>query len=101
MHSGRPAHDVGIRLLHRVDGGWVDLAEARTDDDGRVAGVARAPLAPGPYRLVFDTGAYFAARGVDCFYPLVELVFSVGPADEHLHVPLLVAPFGYTTYRGS
>jgi 5-hydroxyisourate hydrolase len=101
LHTGRPVDGLEVRLSHHVDGNWVDLGKARTDADGRAKDFAARSLGPGQHRLVFDTGGYFAARGVDCFYPRVEIMFTVGDNDRHLHVPLLVAPFGYTTYRGS
>jgi 5-hydroxyisourate hydrolase len=89
--AGRPAAGVPVRLETR-DGR--PLGEARTDADGRVGGLGDR-LEPGDYLLRFDTGSY-----VDGFYPEVVVVFSVG-ADEHYHVPLLLSPFGYSTYRGS
>jgi 5-hydroxyisourate hydrolase len=77
------------------------LGSGVTDADGRAKGLAGA-LAAGVYRLTFDTGAYFAARRVTTFYPEVDVVFEVAGGDgEHYHVPLLVSPFGYSTYRGS
>jgi 5-hydroxyisourate hydrolase len=82
--------------------GWTTVAAATTDDDGRVSTlVAGEVLEPGRYRLGFDTGAYFAASGAQTFFPAVEIVFEIADADDHYHVPLLLSPFGYTTYRGS
>jgi 5-hydroxyisourate hydrolase len=102
--AGRPAADVAVRLeVHRADRGWITLAERRTDGDGR----ARDLLPPGgrldaaTYRLTFETGAYFAARGQVTFYPHASVVFEVREPDAHHHVPLLLSPFGYSTYRGS
>ncbi len=94
--SGRPATGLAVRL---VRGGEV-LAEAVTDADGRV----RAPfpdLAAGTYALTFDTGGYFAATGQQGFYPEVTVTFSVTEPGRHHHVPLLLSPFAYSTYRGS
>ena len=88
---GRPAAGVPVRL-ERADGG-PPLAEAVTGEDGRVAALGPADLAAGAYRVVFDTGAYFAQAGQRAFYPEV--------ADGHYHVPLVLSPFGYATYRGS
>ena len=93
--AGTPAAGMALHLETFSDGAWDRVAEATTDDDGRVAEVAEG--APGIHRLVFDTDAYF---GGDTFYPSAEIVFRVSD-DEHHHVPLLVSPFGYTTYRGS
>ena len=91
---GRPAAGVGVRL-ERADGTVV--AEASTDDDGRVAGLG-APE-PGPHRLTFATGEWFGAAGRDTFYPEVVVTFTLGTG--HHHVPLLLSPFAYSTYRGS
>jgi len=100
---GRPASGVAVSLARRSGDTWAELSTARTDANGRVANLlpdgVKHPA--GTYRLRFDTGAYFAAQGdVAPFYPLVEIVFEIRDA-EHYHVPLLVSPFGYTTYRGS
>ncbi|MFC4059799.1 hydroxyisourate hydrolase [Planomonospora corallina] len=92
---GRPAHGVAVRLA-REDG--TVLAEGRTDADGRISGWAPGA---GVHRLVFDTGAYFAARGTETFYPEVCVTFTVADPAEHHHVPLLLSPFAYSTYRGS
>jgi 5-hydroxyisourate hydrolase len=75
------------------------LAEASTDGDGRVGSLGE-DLAPGDYRIRFETGAWFTDAGVEAFYPEVAVSFTID-ADEHFHVPLLLSPFGYSTYRGS
>jgi len=100
---GRPAGGVAVSLARRTGETWTELATARTDATGRVG----ANLLPddlenptGTYRLRFDMGAYFKAHGVASFHPFIEIMFDVRDA-EHYHVPLLVSPFGYTTYRGS
>lgn len=94
--SGRPA--AGLRItLESADGSV--LAEGLTDDDGRIGDLA-ADLAAEDHVLRFDTGAWFAAQGAAAFYPEVVVTFAVGH-DEHYHVPLLLSPFGYSTYRGS
>ena len=97
---GRPAAGVAVRLEHRTDdGAYAELARATTNDDGRVP--AWPVTEPGTYRLVFDTGAYFAARDQPAFYPEVTVTFAItAPAEPH-HVPLLLSPFSYSTYRGS
>jgi 5-hydroxyisourate hydrolase len=110
--AGRPAAGVAVSLSRLdPDGGpcpWVQLAAGETDADGRhrfgdPAGVPGAPGAPEPgvYRLTFGTGGYFAGLGVPAFYPEVTITFSVSGAGAHYHVPLLLSPFGYSTYRGS
>jgi 5-hydroxyisourate hydrolase len=93
---GRPAAGVLVRLDWRDDRIWLPLDEGRTDADGRLSGwaVERA----GEYRLVFGTGEYL---GPEAFYPEVSVVFRIADPGEHHHVPLLLNPFGYSTYRGS
>ncbi len=94
--AGRPA--VGLRVTLESADGTV-LATGATDHDGRVGGLADG-LGTGDLRLRFDTGAWFAGQGRATFYPEVVVAFSV-EGDEHFHVPLLLSPFGYSTYRGS
>jgi 5-hydroxyisourate hydrolase len=99
--SGRPAADVPV-TLHRLDGGsWVQIAEGATDADGRVTRLGAERLPTGTYRLVFDTGTYFAASSTATFFPEVTLTFGVVESEAHYHVPLLLSPFAYSTYRGS
>ena len=98
--SGRPAQGVRVVLSRRDDGTWSELAMATTDVDGRVRELAPDGLAPGDHRLVFDTGAWFAATGTTGFYPEVAVTFTVSQ-DRHLHVPLLLSPYAFSTYRGS
>jgi 5-hydroxyisourate hydrolase len=101
---GRPA--AGIRVLlerHvREDAPAEILGRGVTDYDGRLRDLAPpGPLAPGTYRLRFDTGAYYREHELDAFYPEVAVSFRVRGGTEHYHVPLLLSPFGYSTYRGS
>lgn len=99
--AGRPAVGVPVRL-ERVSGPDVDLlAEGHTDADGRVATLGPDTLADGVYRLVFGTGEWFAAQGRATFYPEVTVTISLTSERGHHHVPLLLSPFAYTTYRGS
>ena len=95
---GRPAEGVPV-VLQRVEGG-ATVGSGITDSDGRVKDLAGAALAPGVYRLAFDTAAYFTATARGSFYPEVSVVFRVVDSSHH-HVPLLLSPFGYSTYRGS
>lgn len=98
---GTPAVGVPVRL-ERLDGSrYTELAAATTDDDGRVRRLGPDHAEPGTYRLRFDTGAYFAAGGRTGFYPEVDIVFALTDAAEHHHVPLLLSPFAYSTYKGS
>ncbi|UXA17546.1 hydroxyisourate hydrolase [Mycobacterium sp. SMC-4] len=94
--TGRPASGVMVRLT--VDGN--DLAAGTTDADGRV-GTLGGELTAGIYRLHFDTGGYFTRQGVRGFYPEVTITFEVTDASVHHHVPLLLSPYAYSTYRGS
>lgn len=97
--TGRPAEGVLVRLEERVDGEWRTTAEGRTDADGRIR--ALGDPAAGIYRIHFDTGAYFEARSVATFYPEVTVTFTVTDPAAHHHVPLLLSPFAFSTYRGS
>jgi 5-hydroxyisourate hydrolase len=103
LATGRPAAGVAVALeVRRGAGGWERLGAGLTDDDGRVRDLVDAgALAPGVHRMVFATGDYFAGAGVEGFHPEVTVVFHLtDPAQRH-HIPLLLSPFGYSTYRGS
>ena len=99
--SGRPAAEVPVILLMLDGERWVPIAEGATDADGRVKQLGPDRLPSGTYRLAFDTGKYFAATGTDAFFPEVTLTFGVLESEAHYHVPLLLSPFAYSTYRGS
>lgn len=100
---GRPAAGIAVRLDIEDGAGWRELASHATNADGRVGQLlpAGTALAATTYRLTFDVAAYHAARGGAGFYPHVTIVFTVRDAAQHHHVPLLLSPFGYSTYRGS
>jgi 5-hydroxyisourate hydrolase len=95
--TGRPAVGVPVAIID-VDG--TVLADARTDDNGRVADLYRGELS-GTYRLRFDTAAYFAEQGISGFYPEIVITFEIDDAAAKYHVPLLLSPYAYSTYRGS
>jgi 5-hydroxyisourate hydrolase len=97
--SGRPAADVRVRLEGAGDDGWTPAGDGRTSADGRLN--LAGELSPGVYRITFGSGAYFKARGAATFYPEVTITFEVTERDGHYHVPLLLSPFAYSTYRGS
>ena len=103
LSSGSPAEGVTVTLERRdADGGWATIAARHTDEDGRVRDLlASGALSAGVWRLTFGTGAYFAARGVRSFLPEAAVTFEVFDAAQHHHVPLLLSPFGFSTYRGS
>ncbi|WP_109210185.1 MULTISPECIES: hydroxyisourate hydrolase [Microbacterium] len=95
---GGPARGVGV-VLSRTDGS--EVASGVTDDAGRIADLGPDGLDAGTYRLTFATGEYFSATGRATFYPVVSIDFAVADAGEHYHVPLLLSPFAYSTYRGN
>ena len=102
--TGWPAAGVQIRLEHGADAGWAPAGQGQTDADGRLrlAGQGGAgDFDPGVYRITFGTGTYFTARGSASFYPEVTITFEMTARDEHYHVPLLLSPYAYSTYRGS
>ena len=96
--AGTPARDVAVSLT--TDGGD-SLGTAVTDADGRVTDLGPHHLDAGTYRVTFSTGEYFAGRGQETFYPSVTVSFTVVAGERHYHVPLLLSPYSYTTYRGS
>lgn len=101
---GKPAANVGV-TLEQLDayGAAHVIGQARTDADGRVRDLLKseAGLEPARYRLTFDVGGYFTATRRESFYPSVTVTFEVRDATQHFHVPLLLSPYGYSTYRGS
>lgn len=101
---GRPAQGVEVLLERQsADGSWAAAGWGSTDADGRIRALiaSASTLQAGTYRLTFHTAAYFAGRSVTTFYPRVVVEFHVSDAGAHYHVPLLVSPYGYSTYRGS
>ncbi len=99
---GCPAEGMPIRLERRNGDGWTLLSEQVTNADGRVGAlVPEGRIERGVYRMTFGTEAYHLAREVHGFYPEVSVQFEISATDEHYHVPLLISPFGYSTYRGS
>ena len=100
--SGRPAAGVGVLLETFRDGGWTEVAASVTDDDGRLKDWLPDGLPGiGTHRLLFDTGAYFTRTGAATFDPAVTITFVIDQPTQHYHVPLLLSPFAYSTYRGS
>ncbi|KZE99330.1 MAG: hydroxyisourate hydrolase [Rhodococcus sp. (in: high G+C Gram-positive bacteria)] len=96
--SGKPAVGIRVALFSATDG---EISTAATDGDGRVAELLSGPIDSGTYRLSFDTGQYFEQLGTPTFYPEVSISFTVTDPLAHYHVPLLLSPFAYSTYRGS
>jgi 5-hydroxyisourate hydrolase len=103
VSTGRPARGVAVTLERQISSGWEIVGRGATDDDGRARDLLApdALFQPGNYRLIFDTGTYFERRQIAAFYPNVTVAFNVSDAAQHYHVPLLLSPFGYSTYRGS
>jgi 5-hydroxyisourate hydrolase len=105
VSRGTPAAGIVVRLEHRdLDAAdWRLVGTSRTNNDGRVWDLSpdSAPANPGQYRLTFETGGYFSEQAVATLYPSVVIVIDAAVGESHYHVPLLLSPFGYTTYRGS
>lgn len=120
--SGRPAAGLNVMLEKQADAEdwknycqarlkgeaaekpeWQTLAKGVTNDDGRAPGFLPegTQLEPGIYRMDFDTASYFAKENLTGFYPLCQIIFEIQATDEHYHIPLLLSPYGYSTYRGS
>lgn len=96
--AGQPAVGVSVSL---ADPGGAILGTSVTDVDGRVGELGPEHLEPGVYTVTFGSGDYFATTGSPCFHPLVSVVFTTEEDQSHYHIPLLLSPFAYTTYRGS
>ncbi|PWN91894.1 hydroxyisourate hydrolase [Acaromyces ingoldii] len=101
---GRPASSVNVSLAALAQSDFQILAQGQTDNDGRCTTLLdpSSKLSPGIYRMTFETGQYFARDSRPSFYPRVEILFTLPDTpDPHYHIPLLLSPFSYTTYRGS
>jgi len=101
--SGRPGAEMKVQLDKLTAGGFEKLADGMTDGDGRCSNLL--PPLPrceaGIYKMTFQTTEYFSKRGINSFYPFVEITFELKNPSEHYHIPLLLAPYSYSTYRGS
>jgi len=100
--KGKPAVGVRISLCHQQKQKWTEIAKGVTDEDGRIPELLKKGklMDLGTYKLRFETQSYFSRQAIQTFYPFIEIVFQV-TTEEHYHVPLLLNPFGYSTYRGS
>jgi 5-hydroxyisourate hydrolase len=99
---GTPAAGLEITLHRREpDGDWKEIAQAVTDSEGRVSSFSDEDLQSAEYRLAFATRAYFERSGLNAFYPEVSIVFNLEDPSAHLHLPLLLTAFGYSTYKGA
>ncbi|WP_108668394.1 hydroxyisourate hydrolase [Euzebya rosea] len=97
---GTPAAGVDVLAERAHDDGWVTVGRGTTDGDGRVGELADA-LVPGTHRVTFAVSTWFADRNTETFWDDITITFVVTDADQHHHVPLLLSPYGYSTYRGS
>jgi 5-hydroxyisourate hydrolase len=98
---GRPAAGIPVSLHLQSAGSWQELARGITDKDGRITDLLHeSKLQPGKYRLTFQTGGYLSLSGKP-FFPEVEIIFEIHDPTQYYHVPLLLSPYGYSTYRGS
>ena len=102
ISMGKPANGIDIKLYVFNNASWVEIAEGTTDNDGRIKDLLAADikLENGIYKLNFYTGKYFEEKNLKKFYPFVEIIFEID-TEEHYHIPLLLSPFGYSTYRGT
>lgn len=101
--AGLPAQSVPVSLSAQIGDTWEEIAQGETDADGRITDLLpdEQILNPGLYKIYFATETYFSRADIDTFYPYVEIVFRIVDPDQHYHIPLLLSPYGYTTYRGS
>src|SRR5712672_1944787 len=102
VSMGKPAAGIPVTLeAKKQDASWSVMGKGTTDKDGRVADLlSEGRLTAGVYRLTFDTAAYLS-KGGNAFFPQVSIVFNVDDVGQHYHIPLLLSPYGYSTYRGS
>jgi hydroxyisourate hydrolase len=100
--AGMPGKEISVRLLQSVNNEWKTIAQGITNADGRVPDLLPGgrTLSAGNCKIIFETGDYYAKQNIKTFYPAVEILFTIFD-DSHYHVPLLISPFGYSTYRGS
>jgi 5-hydroxyisourate hydrolase len=99
---GRPAAGMPVTLEIQAGNSWKEISRGATDADGRLRHLFEpGALAEATYRLTFETGAYFNSRKIQALYPIISIAFQVANKSEHYHIPLLLSPYGYSTYRGS
>ncbi|WUR10944.1 hydroxyisourate hydrolase [[Empedobacter] haloabium] len=103
MQTGEPTAGIAVTLEQRSGDAWRELASASTDAQGRIAALfpAGLPFSKGDYRIVFRTGEHYRRGGQASFFPRIPVEFTVTATERHYHIPLLLSPFGYSTYRGN
>jgi len=102
--QGQPAANIHVVLeVRQTQDSWETVGDGRTDTDGRINNffIETESMSPGTYRLTFNVSPYFQSQGVDSFYSVIPIVFTLDDPNTHYHVPLLLSPYGYSTYRGS
>jgi 5-hydroxyisourate hydrolase len=97
---GKPAEGITVILYRGGNDEWKEISRTRSNADGRATDLTKENLEPTIYKLRFETKDYFDKNRISTFYPYVEIIFEITNS-EHYHVPLLLSPFGYSTYRGS
>jgi 5-hydroxyisourate hydrolase len=100
LSSGSPAEGIEATLFTLQNSNWTEIGKSKTNADGRIKTWTLNEFAAGMYKIRFETEAYFQQASIITFYPYVEIVFAI-ESNEHYHIPLLLSPFGYSTYRGS
>ncbi|MCC2957893.1 hydroxyisourate hydrolase [Massilia sp. IC2-477] len=103
LQSGQPTAGIRVTLEQREGAGWRELASGVTDAQGRIQALypENGKLAAADYRIVFQTGEHYKRRGQATFFPRIPVEFTVDAPAQHYHIPLLLSPFGYSTYRGN
>lgn len=103
LQSGKPTAGIGVTLEQQAGGQWRELASGVTDAQGRIAALypEGKAMAAGDYRIVFKTGEHYKRKGQPSFFPRIPVEFTVDAPAQHYHIPLLLSPFGYSTYRGN
>ena len=103
LENGLPSPGVNVTLEKHVGQNWQPLAQGVTNEQGRIGELfpEKQAMEAGQYRVVFKTGEYFKKAGRDTFFPEIPVIFEVKNADQHYHIPLLLSPYGFSTYRGS
>ena len=100
ISTGKPAEGVEAVLFYQANNNWTEIAKSKTNSDGRIQEWLSKEPAAGVYKIRFETKEYFGKNSIATFYPYVEIVFEI-KSNEHYHIPILLSPFGYSTYRGS
>ena len=98
---GKPAMGVAVSLEQNSPEGWLPLVDGKTDIDGRIKDLTSEALTPGHYRLTAEIGDYFAAEGRDALYVSAQIDFVIAASGSHYHLPFLISPWSWSTYRGS